>query len=171
MPVTVAEPQDITEIVQLINSAYRGESSKKGWTTEADLLEGEIRTDVSSLRELLEKTSSRILIYKDSSGEIIGSVYLDIQEKGLYLGMLTVSPPKQAGGIGKKLMLAAENWARRNSCPCIFMNVIPLRTELVDWYERLGYSKTGEIKPYSADERYGKPTRHIEFAIMQKEIR
>ena len=167
MPVTKATIEDIPRLVSLINSAYRGEASKQGWTTEADLLEGELRTDIPTLTSLMNEPDGLVLKY--FTGEsIFGSVYLRKQERGLYLGMLTVSPKKQAAGIGKELMKAAEAIAIDKNCPCIYMNVISIRDELVGWYERQGYFKTGETKPLPADTKFGKPTRPLEFAIMQK---
>jgi ribosomal protein S18 acetylase RimI-like enzyme len=170
MGISQATINDIPELVPLINSAYRGEESKKGWTTEADLLVGAMRTDVTTLTELMSNPTSTVLKFTNEENKIIGSVYLDIQERGLYLGMLTVSPLLQTGGIGKQLMFAAEAFAKENSCPCIFMNVISVRHELVAWYERLGYYKTGETKPLPADNRFGVPTQPIEFAIMEKKM-
>src|SRR6187551_2580905 len=99
------EKEDIDELVQLVNSAYRGESSKKGWTTEADLLDG-IRTDAGSIYSLISAPGSVILVYKDES--LKGCVYLHAQKPGLYLGMLTVAPDYQSRGIGKILLRAAE---------------------------------------------------------------
>lgn len=169
MPVTTASIEDILQLVSLINSAYRGEASRQGWTTEADLLEGELRTDIPTLSSLMNEIDGMVLKYFTDEG-IIGSVYLKVQERGLYLGMLTVSPLKQAAGIGKELMKAAEEIAREKNCPCIFMNVISVRPELIAWYERQGYYKTGETKPLPADTKFGKPTRPLEFAIMEKTI-
>jgi ribosomal protein S18 acetylase RimI-like enzyme len=168
MPVSAATVVDIPELVALINSAYRGETSKKGWTTEADLLSGELRTDDTMLAEIFKDPANILLKYVEG-GRITGSVYLKKQEKGLYLGMLTVSPELQSAGIGKKLMRAAEDFAKENMLPCIFMNVISVRDELISWYERQGYYKTGERKPLP-DSKYGTPTRPLEFAIMQKDL-
>jgi ribosomal protein S18 acetylase RimI-like enzyme len=95
-------------------------------------------------------------------------VYLEKKERGLYLGMLTVSPLQQANGIGKKLLAAAEVFAKEKNCHCIFMNVISVRQELIAWYERHGYNKTEERKPLPADNRFGKPTQPLEFIIMEK---
>lgn len=167
MPVSIADIEDVPQLVSLINSAYRGEVSRQGWTTEADLLEGELRTDIATLTNLMNDPEGLVLKYVNDEG-ILGSVYLKKQERGLYLGMLTVSPKKQTAGIGKELMKAAEEIAREKNCPCIFMNVISVRDELIAWYERQGYFKTGETKPLPADTRFGKPTRPLEFAIMQK---
>jgi ribosomal protein S18 acetylase RimI-like enzyme len=168
MPVTKASLQDVPVLVSLVNSAYRGESSKKGWTTEADLLEGDHRTDIPSLTDLMNGPRSVVFKYTNEAGIIIGSVYVEIQERGLYLGMLSVSPLLQATGVGKQLMQAAEQYAREHHCPSIFMYVISVRHELIAWYERLGYRKTGETKPLPADNRFGVPTQPLEFAILEK---
>lgn len=170
MPVSSASIQDVPALVALINSAYRGETSKKGWTTEAHLLEGELRTDIPSLTMMMNNPQTIVLKFTKADGVIAGSVYLEKQERSLYLGMLTVSPLQQASGIGKQLMSAAEQYAKENNCTCIFMNVISVRQELIAWYERLGYQKTGETKPFPDDNRFGVPTQPLEFAILQKNI-
>jgi ribosomal protein S18 acetylase RimI-like enzyme len=170
MSITAAYIEDIPVLVDLINSAYRGEASKKGWTTEADLLEGDARTNTATLAELMGKPSSVILKYINAEEKLIGSVYLDIQDRGLYLGMLTVSPVLQGSGVGKALMREAEQYAKANGCSCIFMNVISVREELIAWYLKLGYKKTGETKPVPSDPRFGVPVKPLEFHIMQKNI-
>ena len=170
MSISIAVKEDIAALVPLINSAYRGEASKKGWTTEADLLKGELRTDIPFLTNLLNNPAATMLKYTDDNGVITGCVYLEKKERGLYLGMLTVSPLQQAGGIGKQLLTAAEVFAKENNCSCIFMNVISVRDELIAWYERHGYYRTDERKPLPDDNRFGSPTRPLEFIIMEKII-
>ncbi len=170
MPVTIASLEDTPALTALINSAYRGEASKKGWTTEADLLKGELRTDIPTLTGIMNRSQAIILKYTTIEGNITGSVFLEQQERGLYLGMLSVSPLQQASGVGKQLMKAAEHYAKEYNCPCIFMNVISVRQELIAWYERLGYQKTGEIKPMPTDTKFGVPTQPLEFAIMEKKV-
>jgi ribosomal protein S18 acetylase RimI-like enzyme len=176
MEISPATQQDIPTLVSLINSAYRGDASRKGWTTEADLLAGELRTDIPSLTAVMNKPGATLLKYTSPEGAITGCVYLRItpyghkQERGLYLGMLTVSPVLQGAGIGKQLLAAASEYAKENGCSNIFMNVISLRTELIAWYQRHGYHFTGERKPMPADDRFGIPTQALEFAIMEKSI-
>ena len=170
MHTSPASIEDIPFLVSLINSAYRGEASKKGWTTEADLLEGELRTDIPTLTDIINKPGATILKYVGEDGNIQGFVYLHQMERGLYLGMLTVSPALQASGIGKKLLAAAEAFAKTANCPVIFMNVISVRPELIAWYERHGYSDSGERKPLPDDNRFGKPTQSLEFIIMEKKM-
>ena len=84
--------------------------------------------------------------------------------------MLTVSPGLQAGGIGKKLLSAAESYATSNHFNTIIMMVISIRTELIEWYERRGYQRTGEIKPFPKDPKFGLPKQHLEFVVLEKII-
>src|SRR5438045_3670980 len=105
-----ANQPDILQLMQLINSAYRGEASKKGWTTEAELLEGELRTDEAELAQLLNKKDGAILKFSEGA-EIKGCVFLEKHIDRLYLGMLSVSPLQQGSGIGKKLLSASEQYA------------------------------------------------------------
>ena len=170
MPVSTADSKDIPALVSLINSAYRGEASKKGWTTEADLLKGELRTDTATLNTLIQNKHAVFLKYQSQDGTIAGCVYLDAQERGLYLGMLTVSPLLQGAGIGKELLKAADDYARRNNCSSIFLNVISLRHELIAWYERHGYYATGERQPFPTDQQFGIPMQPLEFIIMSKKV-
>ena len=141
--ITTADFDDIPELTTLVNSAYRGEASRKGWTTEADLLDGDLRTDGHSLSQLL-KNPNAVMLKFVSHAYITGCVYLEKQGSALYLGMLSVSPTAQAQGIGKKLLNAAEEFARQQGCQSVVMTVISLRYELIDWYERHGYKSNGD---------------------------
>jgi len=170
MIITQATPADVEQLVPLINSAYRGEASRQGWTTEADLLDGALRTDVPTLTALMQQEGAMMLKHVEDDGRITGCVFLQVKPRGLYLGMLTVSPEKQDSGIGKRLMHAAEAVAHGSKCPAIFMNVISLRLELIAWYERRGYCLTGETKPMPDDKRFGIPRQPLEFAIMEKKL-
>ncbi len=168
--IAIATTQDIPALVQLINSAYRGEGSKQGWTTEADLIGG-LRTDESHLTEIITASNTTFLKYLDESGNIIGCMRLQKQEDKLYLGMLTVSPILQGKGIGKHLLHAADEHARCENCQAIFMTVFSARPELVAWYERHGYQKTGKTKPYIPIERFEvKIADHLEFLVLEKKI-
>ena len=168
MPVFPATPSDIPQLLPLINGAFRGDSARRGWTSEADLLLGTKRTDEATLSNLMQLPGAIILKYCNEENILQGCVFLHKKERGLYLGMLTVDPELQGGGIGKKLMSAAEEHARATGCRSIFMNVFSVREELIAWYERLGYHRTGEMKPYDANPDFGTPTRPLEFAIMEK---
>ena len=162
-----ATERDVPALNELVQSAYRGESSRRGWTTEADLLDG-IRTDETGLKTMLANPQARILKYEDA-GQLIGCVYLEKKGDYLYLGMLTVSPDAQAGGIGKQLMVAAEQLARDWNCRAMTMTVIPQRHELIAFYERRGYRPTGETEPFPMDDpRFGLPKQPLSFIVMEK---
>lgn len=163
-----ANPEDIPALVKLINSAYRGESSKKGWTTEADLLGGQ-RTDPDLLLATMQSPNSVILKYLNDQNEIEACVYLNKQESKMYLGMLTVNPELQAKGLGKIMMNAAEEYAIQQGCDSVIMTVISVRSELIAWYERRGYNDTGERKPFPMnDPKFGLPKQQLEFIVMEK---
>jgi ribosomal protein S18 acetylase RimI-like enzyme len=161
--------QNIPQLEILINSAYRGDSSKKGWTTEADLLDG-IRTDVDSLKEMISRSSAIILQSFTEHNLLQGCVYLEKRQNKMYLGMLTVSPMLQAKGIGKQLLIEAEKYAQSQECSLIEMTVISVRTELIEWYKKHGYKDTGEKRPFPNDIKFGIPKQPLEFIVMQKEI-
>jgi ribosomal protein S18 acetylase RimI-like enzyme len=169
MRIALASPADVPALVNLINSAYRGDSSRQGWTTEADLLAG-IRTDEAMLNDLLQTKDSVILRYNDEAGNLAGSVCLQRNDHKIYLGMLTVSPTLQDRGIGKKLLQAADEYAKQQHCNAIFMTVISVRSELIAWYERHGYKRTGETKPFPTDSRFGMTTQQLEFVVLEKEL-
>ncbi|MCW3073719.1 MAG: family acetyltransferase [Flaviaesturariibacter sp.] len=118
-----ATAQDIPAIVSLVNSAYRGSAARQGWTHEADLIEGEARTDEKELATLLIEPEATILKCTDDN-TLVGSVYLKRETHGLYLGMLSVSPNLQAKGIGKQLLNAAEEHTRLLQCSYIEITVI-----------------------------------------------
>ena len=167
--VAIANENDIPALNVLINSAYRGEQSKQGWTTEADLLDG-IRTDEEGLKELMNQESSVILKFTEGN-QVQGCVHLKQEENKLYLGMLTVSPQLQNKGIGKILLAAAEEEARKRNCIAVFMSVISIRKELINWYEKHGYVNTGKRKPFPEDDpRFGIPKVKLEFIILEKEV-
>ena len=169
MHISPAHKEDIPALVKLLNSAYRGEGSKQGWTTEADMVAGDLRTDETNLDELMQMPGAIFLKYTNEKKEIEGCVFLHKRQGKLYLGMLSVSPALQTKGIGKQIMAAAELYARSQGCPAVFMRVISIRHELMAWYERQGYYKTGEIQPFD-DTKFGTAKQPIEFIVLQKDL-
>ena len=165
-----AELKDAQNITDLVNSAYRGDSSKKGWTTEADLLGGQ-RTDPEKIQEMIDSPTSRIELALEGEN-ILGCVYLNQDENSLYLGMLTVNPNLQAQGIGKLLLTRAEEIARELHLDQIKMTVISVRSELIAFYERRGYVNTGRTEPFpETDPRFGLPkTKGLMFHEFIKKI-
>jgi ribosomal protein S18 acetylase RimI-like enzyme len=164
-----ATVNDALALNALVNSAYRGESSRQGWTTEADLLDG-TRTTPELLTEILANPLTTILKYEED-GKVLGCVELRKDGSKLYLGMLTVSPKQQGKGIGSIMIREAENEARKIGSESVYMTVISTRTELIDWYKRCGYTDTGKRKPFILpDERWGIPKLKMEFAVLEKQI-
>lgn len=146
----IADKNDAPAITVLVNSAYRGDSSRAGWTTEADLLTG-VRVNPEDVRELIETEDSLILLCL-RDGNIIGSVNLLKTEDAAYLGMFAVNPELQGGGIGKQFMQAAEDLVKQRwHAKKMWMTVITTRHELIAYYERRGYQRTGRIKPFPAE--------------------
>jgi len=168
LEISISSEADILSLVTLVNSAYRGDSSKRGWTTEADLLDG-IRTDEEGIKKMIQQPGSVILKCMIEN-QLVGCVYLQKQEDFLYLGMLTVSPELQASGIGKELLNASEQYAYSQHCNTIIMTVITVRKELIQWYERRGYHQTPERRPFPNDPRFGIPKQPLEFLVMEKKL-
>jgi len=145
--ITQAEKHDAGQIADLVNSAYRGEYSKQGWTTEADLVAGR-RTETDEIEQLIATDDSMFLLCKVEA-QLIGSVHLQKQAEQVYIGMLAVSPPLQGRGVGKQLLFAAEQAAQRTwAVNKSLMSVIESRSELIAFYERSGYRRTGINKAF-----------------------
>lgn len=147
------------ELANLVNSAYRGDYSKHGWTTEANILGGQ-RTDAEKLTTLIETPLNQIeMAYEGNSRKIIGSVHLLSEPPDtLYFGMLTVEPTLQTQGLGKKILEHVEAIAKNLGCKRIRFTVIPTRTELVAFYERRGYRATGKFEAFpETDPKFGLP--------------
>lgn len=165
-----ATAADIDRVVALVNSAYRGEFSKRGWTTEADFLDGQ-RTDAEEIAKLVATPGSMIVLcYRNE--DLIGSVHLERAEQGAYLGMFTIAPTLQGQGIGKRFMHEAERLAQKEwGARKMMMLVITLRTELIAFYERRGYRRTGIFKEFPDDIRYGIPkVRRLQFELLEKSL-
>jgi ribosomal protein S18 acetylase RimI-like enzyme len=167
--ITKATLEDVSSLNKLINSAYRGESSKKGWTTEANILEGK-RTTEDELVEIIYDRKNTILKYSEND-QIIGCVLLVEKEDELYLGMLTVSPELQNSGIGKKLMQYAEIFAADLGLSKIVMTVISVREELILWYKRNGFVDTGIREPFPISAVFSQTVSEpLEFMVLEKRI-
>ena len=160
---------DIPALIALVTSAYRGDASKQGWTTEADMLDGQ-RIDAEALRHDIERTDSRILLALEN-GEVLACAHVAIEDGTGYFGMFAVSPDQQGSGVGKRMMAEAERLAREDwGLPGMRMTVIDIRDELIAFYERRGYARTGRKKPFPyGDERFGIPKRDdLRFEILEK---
>lgn len=173
-----ADVADIPRLVALINSAYRGSSGLKGWTTEAALLGGQ-RIDATMLTEILEDPQAKLLLAVKPNpdvavADIVGCVKLEPDGLTRELGLLTVDVDCQGQGVGDFLLATAEEFVFRElGLGSINMNVISVRHELIGWYERRGYRLTGEYSPFPyGNERFGVPLRaDLRFAKMRKDAK
>ena len=168
-----ATHMDASLIADLVNSAYRGDYAKQGWTTEADILDGQ-RTDAEAIKEVIHTPLNQIEIaFDETSPTILGSVHL-IRElpDTLYFGMLTVEPSSQARGLGKSMLEHIEKIARQEGLVRIRLTVIPTRTELIAFYERRGYVETGRFEPFPTDDpRFGIPkVSHLVLKEYEKKL-
>jgi ribosomal protein S18 acetylase RimI-like enzyme len=170
--IRAAGPGDLETVHALIERAYRGDEARRGWTHEADLLEG-TRIDAPSLAAALADSRCRLMV-AEGDGRVVGFVQLTDKGGGtVYLGLLTVDPGAQARGLGRRLVAAAEAEAvRAFGGGRIEMTVIRQRPELIAWYERRGYRGTGEERPFPyGDARVGRPRRaDLSFLVLEKAL-
>ncbi|MFH8486778.1 GNAT family N-acetyltransferase [Streptomyces longisporoflavus] len=166
-----ATDADVDALVSLIESAYRGDSSRAGWTTEADILQGQ-RTDPQGVIDVIESPVSKLLTV-EREGEIVACCQLEQRGEHAYFGMFAVSPALQGAGLGKVIMAEAERIAREVwGAKEMHMTVISVREDLVAWYERRGYRRTGKMTPFPyGDERFGIPQRDdLQFELLVKPL-
>lgn len=167
---------DVDVLVGLIESAYRGEASRLGWTTEADLLEGQ-RTDASEVIGIIGSTGSRIVVAEQPGPrghELVGCCQLESRPAGTaYFGLFAVLPELQGRGLGRAIVAEAERMAVVDlGAERIEMTVIRQRTDIIAWYARLGYHPTGETRPFPYDDPLvGLATRpDLGFVVLSRAI-
>jgi ribosomal protein S18 acetylase RimI-like enzyme len=167
-----ADIADASRILAHVHSAYRGDASRRGWTTEADLLDGQ-RTDLQELEALIRSQDAQLWLV-EREPELVGSFVLKREQPdSAYLGMIAVNPQQQGQGIGRALMAKAEQLVVEQGFGTrLEMTVIVQRKELIAWYERRGYRVTGENRPFPyGDRRFGLPRRpDLEFCVMVKDL-
>ncbi|WLW58724.1 GNAT family N-acetyltransferase [Streptomyces sp. YU58] len=166
-----ASDADVEDLVALIESAYRGDSSRAGWTTEADILEGQ-RTDPEGVLAVIKAPDSRLLTV-ERDGRLVACCQLEHRGEHAYFGMFAVSPTQQGGGLGKVIIAEAERQVREDwGVSEMHMTVISVREDLIAWYERRGYRRTGKTTPFPyGDERFGIPQRDdLRFELLVKPL-
>lgn len=164
-----ATADDVEAIVALVESAYRGDASRAGWTTEADLLDGR-RTGADDVMAQITRPQSRILL-AEVDGRLVACAHVAVEDGAGYFGMFSVKPTLQGGGLGKRVLAEAERIVREEYGQRLMrMTVIDVREELIAWYERRGYRRTGIKKPFPyGDERFGLPRRDdLRFEVLEK---
>ncbi|WP_105969338.1 GNAT family N-acetyltransferase [Streptomyces geranii] len=166
-----ATEADVDALVALIESAYRGDASRAGWTTEADILEGQ-RSDPQIVLGVIKAADSRLLAV-EQDGRVVACCQLEHRGDHAYFGMFAVSPALQGAGLGKVIIAEAERSAREAwGAREMHMTVISVRDDLIAWYERRGYRRTGKMTPFPyGDERFGIPQRDdLQFELLVKEL-
>jgi GNAT superfamily N-acetyltransferase len=166
-----ATSADVPELVKLVESAYRGESSRTGWTSEADLLDG-TRTDEADVTDAVAGAGSRMIV-AERDGDLVACCQVQHRGEYAYFGMFAVRPAAQGGGTGKLVLAEAERVAREEfGVPAMRMMVLRQRADLIAWYVRRGYTRTGVTQPFPyGDERFGKPrTDDLEFEVLTKAL-
>ena len=166
-----ATAADADRVVALVESAYRGDASRVGWTTEADFLDGR-RTGPDDIAAILARPQSRLLL-AESDGELVACAHVAVEDGAGYFGMFSVSPGLQGGGVGKQVLAEAERIACEEwGCATMRMTVIDIRDELIAFYERRGYRRTGIKNPFPyGDERFGLPKRDdLRFEVLEKTL-
>ncbi len=166
----LAEAVDSTSIAALVNAAYRGETSRQGWTTEVDLLEG-LRTTPAEVQRLIG-TPNTLILTCVRHDEIVASVCLEFDQDAVHIGMFTVHPALQGLGIGKQLLTYAESFARQHwSVNKFLMHVISVRHELIDFYERRGYLRTGKLRPFPVNPAMWQPRMSgLQLELLEKTV-
>lgn len=168
-----ALPSDVETIVSVVQSAYRGDASRAGWTTEADLLDGQ-RTDADEVASLIRSEPERSLVLlAEHDGRLLACCHLADRGAHAYFGMFAVDPAAQGSGLGRSVLAEAERIARDDwGLPEQRMTVISARGDLIAWYERRGYRRTGIMTPFPyGDERFGVPRRpDLQFEELRKAL-
>jgi N-acetylglutamate synthase-like GNAT family acetyltransferase len=167
-PIRLAAVEDISKIVSLVESVYRGDSSTRGWTSEAHLLDGQ-RTDAAMIQEMLEESGSSIFVVDHDEKSLAACVHLKKENNFGYIGMVSVNTRLQNQGLGKRLLLFCEGQIKAWGLHKSKITVIPTRLELIAWYERFGYVKNGVEQPFPTDPRFGKPkVDGLKFVELEK---
>ncbi|MER6444879.1 GNAT family N-acetyltransferase [Streptomyces venezuelae] len=162
---------DVPELVELVESAYRGDASRAGWTTEADYLDGQ-RTDQDGVRAVIAAPDG-VLLVVERAGELVACCQLEHRDDHVYFGMFAVRPGLQGAGLGKEILAEAERRARETwGAKEMRMTVVHVREELIAYYVRRGYRRTGELSPFPyGDERFGVPLRDdLAFELVVKSL-
>ncbi len=166
----VATLEDIPSIIALVESAYRGDASRAGWTTEADLLHGQ-RTDAAMIADIIRDPQQILLLFFDVA--LVGCLNAVRHPGHAYFGMISVSPQAQGKGIGRQILKVAEGYiSERWASGSVQMSVIQQRPELIAWYQRRGYAVTGHMRAFHyGDTRFGLPQRDdLVMVVMEKSL-
>lgn len=169
----VATDADVPAVVSLINLAFRGRGDEAGWSIQEEYIDGTRITEDLLREDMAAKPYATLLLWRGAAGSLLGCVWLEPEQTGVwYLGLLAIPPGNQNGGLGRKLLETAESWAMERGATEIQMTVVNLRAALIKWYQRRGYVLTGQTKPFPyGDNRFGRPKRDdLYFVVLRKEL-
>jgi len=168
----VAADADVPAVVSLlINLAFRGRGDEAGWSIKEEYIEGTRITEDLLREDMAAKPNATLLLWHRADHTLLGCVWLEPQQNGVwYLGLLAIPPGDQNGDLGRRLLEAAEGWAAEHGATEIKMTVVNLRMALIDWYKRRGYALTGQTNPLPyRDNRFGTPKRDdLHFVVLPK---
>ncbi len=168
MKFTYATHNDIPTLTSLLNRSYRGDTSRAGWTTEADLLNGK-RINEAEFIQLLNDPDSLILIA--SEDRVFATIHAHHENESVHFGLFAVEPSLQGGGIGKELLAYAESEAiRKWGVSTAIMEVITHRHELIEYYERRGYVRSGEMIAFPESDLWEKQVDFLELTRLKKNL-
>ncbi|MFC0675114.1 GNAT family N-acetyltransferase [Brachybacterium hainanense] len=138
---------DVPRIVEIVEAAYRG---RGGWTTEEGLVRGD-RTSADEVAAMLAEPAVLLLVAADETGRVLGCCYTRRAGERAEFGLFAVDPAAQAGGIGRALVEEQVRRLQEAGVVELELHVLQGRTELIAWYERRGFSPTGETAPFPLD--------------------
>lgn len=167
----LATPADVESLVLLIRSAYRGESSRQGWTSEADLVDGD-RINAEQVLARIEEPNSIMLVFDEGNKIIACCQVADRGSNVAYFGTFAVTPAAQGAGLGRRVMAEAERSAVLTFGSAVLeLTVLAQQEKLIAWYERLGFSRSGETRPFPADPEFARPLRNdLYFVVLSKNL-
>lgn len=172
-PLTVrpATDADVDDILRLVHLAYRGGPDEAGWTTEAHLIDG-LRADRPLLADMIAKPNGQVRLFHSTSGRLLACCQLEYDGETGYFGLFAVLPRQQGAGIGSAVLAEAERFAAQHGCRRMRMTVLSVRDDLIAYYQRRGYQRTGDSSPFPyGDPRFGTPKRDdLEFTELTKPL-
>lgn len=160
---------DVPHVAALIERAYRGPAAAKGWTNESTLLEGP-RSSPGEVEQLIRDPDARFVVARDGD-TMVACALIKKSGDGAYFGMFAIDPDRQGGGLGKAMMAQSETSARTLwGARFIKLSVISLRDELIAWYQRRGYVRTGVSEPFPFDTATGALRTDFDLVELNKPL-
>lgn len=167
-----ATAEDVPKVTSLIERAYRGPEAAEGWASEAHLLTGP-RTTEGEIGALITDSESRFVLAELpdilKGDQLVGCALIQKDGEGAYFGMFAIEPAQQIAGLGKALLAKCERAARDLwAAKSMSMVVINVREELIAWYERRGYARTGHREPFPFGPATGELHRDFDLIELKK---